>query len=136
VARRHAHEHGAGQDILSENGLAGHRDGETARRGHAEGVHCFADEILAEHRPLGGPAVAAAGIRGSPRPLELDVEPPAIRRELLDEQVVDVLADEKLVRAKAAINSALRNNIASLQSVKSMKDQRSDSVWVKTKNNR
>jgi hypothetical protein len=60
----------------------------------------------------------------------------AIRRELLDEQVVDVLADEKLVRAKAAINSALRNNIASLQSVKSMKDQRSDSVWVKTKNNR
>lgn len=58
----------------------------------------------------------------------------AVRHDLRDEQAIDVLADEKLVRAKTAINSALRNNIASLQVVKAMKDQRSDSVWGKTKN--
>lgn len=60
----------------------------------------------------------------------------AVRQDLRDEQAIDVLADEKLVRAKTAINSALRNNITSLQVVKAMKDQRCDVVVGKTKNSR
>jgi hypothetical protein len=60
----------------------------------------------------------------------------AARHDLRDEQAIEVLADENLVRAKTAINSALRNNIASLQVVKAMKDQRSDAAWGRTKNTR
>jgi hypothetical protein len=57
----------------------------------------------------------------------------AVRHDLRDEQAIEVLADENLVRAKTAINSALRNNITSLQVLTSMKERRSDKLLVQRK---
>jgi hypothetical protein len=49
-------------------------------------VHGLADDVLAEHRPEGGAAVAAAGEPRPPGPLELDIDEPAGRRPVLAQQ--------------------------------------------------
>ena len=86
VARGHPRQDGPGQGRFPHHPLSRRRHGEAAGGRDAECVHGLADHILPEHRPLCRPAVAAAGVAGSPRALQLDVEPPAIGRELLAEQ--------------------------------------------------
>jgi hypothetical protein len=54
--------------------------------GTAERVHRLADDVLAEHRPEGGAAVAAAGEPRPPAALQLDIDQPAVGRAVLTEQ--------------------------------------------------
>jgi hypothetical protein len=73
VARGHAGQHGAGQHAVAVDRLAGGGDGERSRRRDAQRVHRLADQHLAQHRPDGGLAVAAAREGRAPRALEGDV---------------------------------------------------------------
>ena len=51
VAARHPHEQGPRQGrTLAWHRAAGRHDGERTRGGHAEGVHCLADGVFAQHR--------------------------------------------------------------------------------------
>ena len=85
VARGHPRQHGPGQGRFPRHPLSCRRHGEAAGGRNAERVHGLADHVLPEHRPLCCSAVAAAGVAGSPRALQLDVKPPTIGRELLAE---------------------------------------------------
>ena len=86
VAGGHAGQDRPPPDRLPVDRLAGGDDREAPRGGDAEGGHGLADDVLAEHRPEGGPPVAAAREPRPPRPLELDVDEPAGRRAVLAQQ--------------------------------------------------
>ena len=75
-----AGEHGAGQQRLARDLLAGRDDGERPRGRDAERVHRLADHVLAQHRPDRGLAVAAARERRAAGALEVQVAPAAVRR--------------------------------------------------------
>src|SRR4051812_42724132 len=77
VAGGHAGQDGPPADRLPVDRLAGGDDREAARGGDAESGHGLADDVLAEHRPQRGEAVAAAREPRPPRPLQLDVDEPA-----------------------------------------------------------
>ena len=73
VAGGDAGEDGSGDGGLAVDDLAGGDGGEGAGGGNAEGVHGFAEEVLAEDGPEGGSAVAAAGEGCGAGALELEV---------------------------------------------------------------
>ncbi len=86
VARRHPGEHrtrhvGVSAVHLPDDRLAGgdHREG--PRRRDPQCMHRLAHQVLAQHRPHGGPAVPAPGERGAARSLEVQVvsAPPVAR---------------------------------------------------------
>ena len=72
-AGRHAGQHGTGERALTEDPLAGRDHGERARGGDAKCMHGLADEVLAQHRSQGGPAIATAREGGEACALELEV---------------------------------------------------------------
>src|SRR5205085_970855 len=76
----------AGQRHLAKDGFAGGGHGQTARGGNAQGVHGFADDVFAEHRPEGGATITATRVRRRSWAFELDVEAFATRRDLFAEQ--------------------------------------------------
>ena len=82
VAGRNTGQDRAGQRHRPQHLLASGGDGEAAGGGNPQGVHPFADDVLAEHRAQGRASIAAAGVGGAARTLELDVEAAAVRREL------------------------------------------------------
>lgn len=73
VAGRDAGEHCAGQSVFAVDGFPGGRGGQGPGRRNAQGVHGFAENVLAEHRAERGFAIAAPGERGSAGAFELDV---------------------------------------------------------------
>ena len=77
---------------LAVDDLAGGDGGEGAGRGHAEGVHGFAEEVLAEDGPEGGSAVAAAREGGGAGALELEVVALAVAGDDLAEEVSAAVA--------------------------------------------
>ena len=97
VARGHASEYSTGQRSVSQHEFAGRGHGEAPGRGNAEGMHAFAHDVFAEHRPDRGAAVAAAGVAGAARALELNVVPPAVRPDLLTEQNGPAVAEVRKV---------------------------------------
>ena len=78
VARGDARQHGAGQGHFAPHRLAGRDNRERSRGGNAERGHRLADDVLAQHRPERGAAVAAARERRGAGALELDVAAHAV----------------------------------------------------------
>ncbi len=79
-------QHRAGQRRLAHHALAGDDGGERARGRNAQGMHRFADDVFAQHRPQRGAAVAAARERRRAGALELDVAADAVLVDHLAEQ--------------------------------------------------
>ena len=75
-----------GSVVLAEHRLARRHDREGAGGGDAQRVHRLADQHLAQHRPDGGLAVAAAGERRAARALEGDVATASLPVDHLAEQ--------------------------------------------------
>ena len=75
VARGHAGQDRARQRRLAQHRLAGRHRRERAGGRHAERRHGLGYEVLAQHGPERGPAVAAAREGRAPGALELDVAP-------------------------------------------------------------
>ena len=67
-----------GSTVSRTHLLARGDDRERPRRRDAERVHRLADQVLAQHRADRGLAVAAAGERRAPRPLQVQVAAPAV----------------------------------------------------------
>ena len=89
-----------GSTRLADDGLAGRHDGERARRRDAERVHRLADHVLAQHRPDGRLAVAAAGERRAPRALEVQVATAAVDVDHLAEQQRAAVAEPRRERRR------------------------------------
>ncbi|CAB4889968.1 unannotated protein [freshwater metagenome] len=79
VTGGHTGEHCAGQHGVAGNLLARGNHGERAGGGNTEGVHGFADDVLAQHRPERCLAVAAARERRAARPLQVHIAALALR---------------------------------------------------------
>ena len=77
----HPGQNGAGFDLVSDHGFARGDGGECPGRRDAERVHGFGHEVFPDHRADRGSPVAASGISGRPRALELNIESPACRRQ-------------------------------------------------------
>ena len=86
MAGRDPGEDRAEESLLAEDRLTGGGHGQTASRWDAEGVHGFADQILAQHGTEGGPTVAPPRIGRRPGPLQLDVEPLTRGRPVFTQQ--------------------------------------------------
>ena len=86
VAGGDPRQHGSRKLRFAEHGLAGRYGGERTSSRDPEGSHRFADDVLAENRAEGRPAVAAARERRSPRALQMDVASYAVAVDDLPEQ--------------------------------------------------
>ena len=100
MAARHPGQHGARQQHLAGDRLAGRDDGERARRRDPERVHRLADEVLAQHRSERRPAVAAAGERCRSGALQVQVTAPALTVDELAEQQRAAVAEPWRVAAE------------------------------------
>ena len=72
--------------LRNRRGFARGDDGETSRGRNAEGEHRLADDVLAEHRPESGTAIAATRELGLPRSLQLNIDEPTGRRTMFTQQ--------------------------------------------------
>src|SRR5206468_3121854 len=86
MTRRYAGQNGAGQLGFALDQFTGGYYRQAAGSGNPQRMHGFADNVFAQHRPERRTAVASAGIRRSARPFKLDIEPRALRRNLLAQQ--------------------------------------------------
>ena len=109
MARRDAREHRAGQHRLAHDVLAGRHDRERPGRGDAERVHRLADHVLAQHRPDGGLAVAAARERRATRALQVQVATAAVGVEHLAEQQRPAVAEPGRVPTELMAGVGLRD---------------------------
>ena len=109
VARGDPAEHRTRQRPLALHRLAGGDDRERPRRRDAEPVHRLADDVLAQHRAHRGPAVAAAGERRAPGPLQVQVTPVAVAVDDLAEQQRPAVAQARLVHAELVARVGLRD---------------------------
>ena len=81
-----ASQDGSGQGLFPVHRIATAHHCQTAGGGHAEGMHGFADQVFAQHRPQRCPAVPATGEGGAPSPLELNIHPVAAGIQVFSQQ--------------------------------------------------
>ena len=98
-----------GSSVSRATSLARRDDGERPRRGDAERVHRLADHVLAQHRPDGRLAVAAARERRAPRALQVQVAAAAVDVDDLAEQQRAAVAQPRRVAAELVAGVGLRD---------------------------
>ena len=108
VARGHPAEHRAGQGRSRGTCSPVATTDKRPRGRDPERVHRLADEVLAQHRAHRGPAVAAAGERCAPGPLQVQVAPVARAVDDLAEQQRPAVAEAGLVEAELVARVGLR----------------------------
>ncbi len=87
--------------------MATHR--QCAGRGNAHGVHGLADDVLAQHGPDDGQAVAAPGERGPSRSFEVQVTGTVAGADELAEQQRTAIAQARDIPAELMTGVGLRD---------------------------
>ena len=111
MGRRYPRQHGSGQGHIPQHPLPrGHR-GQGARSGHAERRHGLAHNVLTQHGPECGSAIASARERGPAGALELDVVALAVPSNHFTQQVGAAIAELRHKIAELVSGIGLRERL-------------------------